>query len=265
MNSRRAIAFIITGFAAVGVFFAANMQDPFNINLTTLLQPPVFAGEHLLGTDELGRDVFSRLLLGVKLSLFVGITVAVVSGIIGVVLGLISGYFGGVVDHVLMRITDIFLAFPGILLAIAFAALTGPGVENVIFALCLMGWVGFARLTRAQTLSIRNRAYVQAGEISGTSTPRILLQHILPNAAAPLIVEAVFAVAGAMIAEAGLSFLGLGVQPPEPSLGSMLREGARYMLVSPHLVLAPGLMLMSLVLILNIMGDRLRDRLDVRL
>lgn len=248
----------------LGAVLQAYSGDAFNVNLYALLQAPGPA-TGLLGTDELGRDVLARLLIGAKISLVVGVSVVVVAGTFGTFIGLLSGYFGGMVDHIIMRITDIFLAFPGILLAIAFAALMGPGVENVIFALCIMGWVGFARLARAQALSLRHMAYVEASQISGMGLGHILWKHILPNAAAPLIVEAVFAMAGAMIAEAGLSFLGLGVQPPNPSLGAMLREGARYMPVAPHLVLAPGLLLMALVLGLNIIGDNLRDKLDARL
>ena len=237
-------------------------QSPYTNHLTALMLPP--NGAFLLGSDELGRDILSRLALGFRLSIGVGMSVALFTGLIGVTLGLVSGYVGGWLDSLLMRITDVFLAFPGILLAIAFAAVAGPGIGNVVLALCLMGWVGFARLARAQALSLRQREFVQAAQVAGTPSWRILLAHVLPNAAAPLIVEGVFTVAGAMIAEAGLSFLGIGVQPPYPSLGSMLREGARYMLVAPHLVLAPGLTLMSLVLVLNILGDRLRDRLDAR-
>lgn len=234
--------------------------DPLNLDLMHLMQSPAWAVP--LGTDELGRDVLARLAMGVRLSVGVGLAVVLVAGTVGVTVGLLSGYLGGWVDMVLMRVTDVFLSFPGILIAIAFAALAGPGVGNVVAALCLMGWVGFARLARAQTLSLRREEFVQAARVCGTPGGVIMARHILPNIAAPLIVEAVFAMAGAMIAEAGLSFLGIGVQPPAPSLGSMLREGARYMLVAPHLVLAPGLVLMLLVLALNLLGDQLRDKLD---
>jgi peptide/nickel transport system permease protein len=168
------------------------------------------------------------------------------------------------VDAVLMRITDIFLSFPGILIAICFAALTGPDIKNVIFALGLMGWVSFARLARVQTLKIKNEDYVQSAIISGTSTFTILMVCVLPNIAAPLIIESVFTIAGAMLSEAGLSFLGIGIQAPDPSLGSMLREGARYLLVAPHLVVVPGATLMCIVFTLNLAGDKLRDTLDKR-
>lgn len=236
--------------------------DPFAIHLGKLFSAP--SGAHILGTDELGRDVLARLLIGIRLSVFVGVVVVIVSGFIGITVGLLSGYVGGWLDTLIMRITDVFLAFPGILLAIAFASLLGPGVGNVIIALCLMSWVGFARLARAEALRLRHQPFVEAAQVSGATPGRVILRHILPNAAAPLIVEGIFATAGAMIAEAGLSFLGLGVQPPDPSLGAMLREGARYMIVAPHLVLAPGIALMTLVLGLNLIGDRLRDKLDAR-
>ena len=259
---RRPMFIALVSFILLVIVLSAFSADPFMVELANLFAAPSSA--HFLGTDELGRDVLSRLLVGLKLSVYVGLVVVCVSSFIGITLGLISGYVGGWVDVILMRITDVFLAFPGILLAIAFASLLGPGVENVIMALCLMSWVGFARLSRAEALRLRHQDFVHAAKVSGATPVRIIGRHILPNAAAPLIVEAVFATAGAMIAEAGLSFLGLGVQPPNPSLGAMLREGARYMLVAPHLVLAPGLALMALVLALNIFGDRLRDKLDAR-
>lgn len=236
--------------------------NPAQIDLYSLMTGP--DNYHWFGTDELGRDVLTRLGIGARLSLFVGLCVVCVSFTIGTLIGTISGYLGGWVDTVLMRITDVFLSFPGILMAIAFAALAGPGVGNVIMALCLMGWVTFARLARAQTLSMREEDFMRAAEVAGVGPVRLLVVYILPNIAAPLIVEASFSMAGAMIAEAGLSFLGIGVQPPAPSLGVMLREGARYMLVAPHLVLAPGLVLMGLVLMMNWLGDRLRDKLDAR-
>ena len=179
-------------------------------------------------------------------------------------IGMISGFFGGLLDELLMRVIDILLAFPGILLAIALVAVLGPGLNHVILALCLIGWVGYARLARAQVLSLKHRDHVAAARALGTGHLRILLRHLLPLAAAPLIVEATFGVAGMVIAEAGLSFLGLGVQPPAASWGSMIRDGSRYMLVAPHLVLAPGIAIFLVVLAVNLLGDRLRDHMDVR-
>lgn len=217
-----------------------------------------------LGCDDLGRDILARLLAGAGVSLRVATTVTLVTFSIGTTLGLIAGYCGGWLDRLLMQVTDVFLAFPGILLAIAFAAVLGPGVNNLILALCLTSWVGYARLTRAQALSLRGRQHVLAAQALGATTPRILLRHILPLLAAPLLVETTFSIAGLVIAEASLSFLGLGIQPPHASWGSMLRDGVRYLLVAPHYVLAVGLSLMSLVLAVNVLGDKLRDAWDIK-
>ena len=258
----RLILILAAIFAALMSVPTLSGIDPAQINLSALMQGP--SADFFLGTDELGRDMLTRLGLGMRLSVFVGLSVVCVCAFIGTLVGIISGYCGGWVDSLLMRITDVFLSFPGILMAIAFAALAGPGVENVIFALCLMGWVGFARLARAQTLSLRGEEFIHAAALSGVGFFRILAVYILPNIAAPLIVEASFSMAGAMLAEAGLSFLGIGVQAPAPSLGAMLREGARYMLVAPHMVMVPGFTLMGLVLMMNALGDKLRDRMDVR-
>ena len=179
-------------------------------------------------------------------------------------IGLLAGFYGGKIDQIMMQITDIFLAFPGILLAIAFAAVLGPGITNLMIALCITGWVSYARLTRGQTLSLRNRQHVQAAESLGASVPRLLIKHILPLLGSLLIVEATYSLASIMIAEASLSFLGLGIQAPNASWGAMLRDGVRYMLVAPHYVLIVGLSLMSLILAINLLGDQLRDKLDVR-
>tara|TARA_R110000868_G_scaffold190862_2_gene434952 strand:- start:17959 stop:18753 length:795 start_codon:yes stop_codon:yes gene_type:complete len=248
-------------FGLVLVFQFLN-ADPFTIHLESILNAPSSA--YWLGTDELGRDVLPRLIDGVKVSLTVGVSVLLLAGTIGVVIGVVSGWYGGIVDTVLMRITDVFLSFPGVLIAICFAALTEPDVKNVIFALGLMGWVSFARLARVQTLSIKNLEYMQAAHLGGVGTVRMLSHYVLPNIAAPLIVESIFTIAGAMLSEAGLSFLGIGIQPPDASLGAMLREGARYMLMAPHLVVVPGVTLMLLVFSLNLAGDKIRDRLDVK-
>ncbi|WP_294946634.1 ABC transporter permease [Sulfurivirga sp.] len=217
-----------------------------------------------LGFDELGRDVALRLLAGAHNSFQVAVSVVALSAAIGTAVGLVSGYFGGWVDRLISGVIDIFLAFPGLLLAIGMAAVLGPGLENVVIALVTVGWVSYARLARAQALSLRRREHVLAARALGAGTGRILLRHLLPLMLAPLGVEMSFGVAGAVISEAGLSFLGLGVQPPEASWGSMIREGTRYMLVAPHLVLAPGLALVLVVLAANRLGDAWRDRLDVK-
>ena len=243
---------------------AASCIDfyPNQIHLNWILAKP--SPQHILGFDDLGRDILPRLLFGSQVSLLVVLVVTAVTASIGITLGLVSGYYGGWVDRTLMQITDVFLAFPGILLAIAFAAVLGAGLSNLILALCLTSWVGYARLTRAQVLSLKQGQHVMAAQALGASTPRIMRKHMLPLLAAPLLVEATYSMAGLVIAEASLSFLGLGIQAPDASWGAMLRDGVRYMLVAPHYVLAVGLSLMSLVLAVNVLGDRLRDQLDVR-
>lgn len=235
---------------------------PDHIDLSRILAPP--AADSLLGNDDLGRPVLDRLLIGARTSFAVGLGVVALSLILGALVGGMAALAGGWVDATLVRIIDVFLAFPGILLAIALAGLLGPGIDNVIVALAAVGWVGYARLARSQILSLKQRDHVVAARALGAGSGRILLRHLLPLAVAPLIVEATFGVAGAVIAEAGLSFLGLGVQPPQASWGSMIRDGVGYMLVAPHLVLAPGLAILSVVLGVNLAGDGLRDRLDVR-
>jgi len=236
--------------------------QPDKITLSHILQTP--SSISWLGYDDLGRHVADRLIMGARTSFFVAFWVVLVSLTIGTLIGMISGFLGGYVDLIIMKIIDIFLAFPGILLAIALSGLLGPGIENVVFALSIVGWVGFARLARAQTLSLRQREHVLAALSLGATLPRLLRYHILPLLIAPLIIEATFGIAGVVIAEAGLSFLGLGVQPPAASWGSMIRDGSNYMLVAPHIVLAPGIALLLIVLSVNMLGDRLRDQLDVK-
>jgi len=245
--------------ALLGPWLAA---DPNHIELARILAGP--GSQAWLGYDDLGRPVWERLVVGAQTSFIVAIAVVAVTVLTGTLIGTVSGYLGGWFDHLVVRIIDIFMAFPGILLAIALAGVLGPGVNNVVIALSVVGWVGFARLARAQVLSLKHREHIQAAVALGVRRPRILLRHLLPLMWAPLIVEGTFAVAGAVIAEAGLSFLGLGVQPPTASWGSMIRDGTRYMLMAPHMVLAPGVALMLVVLAVNLLGDRLRDRLDVR-
>ena len=217
-----------------------------------------------LGYDDLGRPLFDRLVIGARTSFVVAISVVTVSLIIGSVLGACSAYIGGTVDLVLVRILDMFLAFPGILLAIALAGMMGPGIENVVIALAMVGWVGYARLARAQILTLKEQDHVVAAIAIGARPIAIITRHLLPLTMAPLIVEASFGIAGTVIAETGLSFLGLGVQPPAASWGSMIRDGTRYMLVAPHMVIVPGLALMAVVMAINILGDWLRDWLDVK-
>ena len=235
---------------------------PYDIELPKILSPP--GPSAWLGYDDLGRPIWDRLVLGARTSLVVAACVVTLSMWVGTFLGTVTAYLGGWWDHFMVRVIDIFLAFPGILLAIAMAGLMGPGIDNVVIALSTVGWVGFARLSRAQVLSLKHREHVQAAVALGAGRIRIVTRHLLPLMVAPLIVEATFSIAGVILAEAGLSFLGLGVQPPAPSWGSMIRDGVRYMLVTPHMVLAPGVSVMLVVLAVNSLGDRLRDWMDVR-
>ncbi len=258
-----------TGFVIVFIFFATALFAPFlapyNIysqNLEERLLSP--DSSHLLGLDDLGRDILSRIIAGSRISLKVGIITVGVSSVVGLFIGTIAGFIGGKVDELTMRIIDILLAFPGILLAIAIIAIVGPGIDNVIFALCLVGWVGYARLVRGQTLSIRENEYVLAAKAMGASTGRTILFYIIPNLLSPLIVQATLGIAGAIVAEASLSFLGLGVQAPMPSWGSMLNDGQRYLSVAPHLTAFPGLAIMIAVMGFNFLGDGMRDILDPR-
>jgi len=254
---------IVLLWAVAGLLAPWLPLDPETVHLERILMPPWEGGG--LGYDDLGRPLLDRLLLGTATSFRVAFFTVSISAATGLFLGSLSGYLGGRFDAVMTRVIDVFLAFPGILLAIALAAILGPGIDNVIFALSLVGWVGFARLARAQALSVRTREHVLAAEALGTRPPRILLRHIVPLVSTPVLVEATFGVASVIIAEASLSFLGLGVQPPAASWGSMIRDGTRYLLVAPHLVLVPGLALFAVVLAVNLAGDWLRDRLDVRL
>jgi peptide/nickel transport system permease protein len=256
-----ALSILVFWLVAVVLGHVTGLQ-PNDIDLNSILAAP--NAQLWLGADDLGRDILARVLKGVEVSLWVSVTVTLVTMTIGVFLGLMAGFLGGRTDKILMQITDIFLAFPGILLAIAFAAVLGAGLGNLIVALCLTGWVSYARLARAQTMSLRNRQHVIAAESLGASLPRILARHILPLLASVLIVEATYSLASVMIAEASLSFLGLGIQAPNASWGAMLRDGVRYMLVAPHYVLAVGISMMSLVLAINLGGDYLRDKLDVK-
>lgn len=237
--------------------------DPDRIDLDTILQPP--SADSVLGQDDLGRSIAARLVAGARTSLVVALSVVCLSMLVGTVIGVFSAWLGGWWDRLTVMVIDIFMAFPGLLLAIALAGVLGPGISNAIIALAVVGWVGFARLARAQTLTIRERDHVLAAQAQGVSSLRIMIRHILPLILAPLIIQATFDIAGAVIAEATLSFLGLGVQPPAASWGSMIRDGVRYMLVAPHMVLAPGTAIFLIVLSINILGDQIRDRLDVRM
>ena len=255
-----AILLLLTAAALFAPVIAP--YDPLGQNLDQDLIP--HSSEHWLGTDKLGRDILSRIIYGGRISLLVGITTVALSLAIGVVIGSLSGYFGGWIDQMLMRLVDILMAFPGILLAIAFTAVLGPGLDHVILALCLIGWTSYARLVRGEILSLRERDFIQAARSLGCRPKRIILRHLLPNLLPPLLIQSTFGLAAAIVAEGSLSFLGLGVEPPTPSWGAMLNDGRQFLLVAPHLTTYPGLGLMISVLALNLIGDALQDRLDRR-
>jgi peptide/nickel transport system permease protein len=238
-------------------------QGPAQIDLSGRLLAP--SHTHWFGTDELGRDILSRTLYGARISLTVAVSVVALSLSVGLVAGALAGFYGGWTDTVLnVYVTNAFLALPGILLAIAFVAFLGPGLFNLILALSLSGWVGYARLVRAQVMAVREREFVEAARALGASDLRILARHILPNILQPLIVQAAIGMAGAVLAEATLSFLGLGVPPPTASWGAMLNDARSHLFDSPHLVLFPAMAVMLAVLSFNFIGDALRDLLDPR-
>ena len=238
-------------------------QNPALINLPARLQPPTFA--HWCGTDELGRDILSRIIYGARISMLVGTSVVVGSLGLGLIIGSTAGYYGGRVDRVVnVIVMNAFLSFPGILIAIAFVAFRGPGIFNLVLALSLGGWVGYARLVRAQVLAVREREFIEAARAIGASDLRIIVRHILPNIIQPVIVQAAIGMAGAILAEATMSFLGLGVPPPTASWGTMLNDGRAHLFDAPHLVLFPAAAVMLAVLAFNFIGDALRDYLDPR-
>ena len=238
-------------------------QDPAHIDLPNRLQPP--SSQHLAGTDELGRDILSRLIWGARISMFVGSSVVACSLLLGLIIGSFAGYYGGGIDRIVnIVVMNAFLSFPGILIAIAFVAFRGPGILNLVLALSLGGWVGYARLVRGQVLAVREREFVEAARALGANDLRILTRHILPNIIQPVIVQAAIGMAGAVLAEATMSFLGLGVPPPTASWGSMLNDARSHLFDSPHLVLVPAATVMLAVLAFNFIGDALRDVLDPR-
>jgi peptide/nickel transport system permease protein len=256
---------LIVGLAIVAALagpilwpYAPSAQE-----LARRLEAPSLA--HPLGLDELGRDILARLLWGARISLIVGLAVVSVSSTVGMLFGSIAGYFGGRVDDVISRVIDILMAFPGILLAIALVAVLGPSLVNVVLALSVIGWVGYARLVRSQALRAREFEFVHAARASGASAARIVVRHILPTAIPAVVVQASLGMAGAIIAEAALSFLGLGVQPPTPSWGTMLDAGRAHLFDAPHLTIFPGLAIATLVLGFNFLGDGLRDRVDPKM
>jgi peptide/nickel transport system permease protein len=253
-----AIVLVVVVAAIAGPFVAPF--DPSTQEMALRLEGPSVL--HWFGLDELGRDIFTRILYGARISLLVGIVVVSVSATVGIALGAIAGYFGGRVDEAISRIIDILLAFPGLLLAIALVAVLGPSLTNVVMALTLIGWVGYARLVRGQVLRAREFEFVQAARALGATTPRILLRHVIPTTLPAVTVQATLGMGAAILNEASLSFLGLGVQPPTPSWGTMLNYGRGHLLDAPHLTIFPGVAIAVLVLGFNFLGDGLRDALD---
>ncbi len=255
---------LLAGFMICAVFAPLLApQNPAELHLTSRLLGP--SAKYWFGTDELGRDIFSRTLYGARISMLVAISVVSVSLSVGSVLGSLAGYYGGWTDTLVnIYITNAFLALPGILLAIAFVAFVGPGLRNLILALAISGWVGFARLARAQVMAVREREFVEAARALGASDLRILCKHILPNILQPLIVQAAIGMAGAVLAEATLSFLGLGIPAPVTSWGAMLNDARSHLFDAPHLVFFPAMAVMLSVLSFNFIGDSLRDYLDPR-
>jgi peptide/nickel transport system permease protein len=259
-----------TGVVLVAIFVICALfapwiapQDPARIDLPMRLTGPSLT--HWCGTDELGRDILSRLIYGSRISMLVGSCVVAASLALGLIVGSIAGYYGGRLDRLVnIVVMNAFLSFPGILLAIAFVAFRGPGIFNLVLALSLGGWVGYARLVRAQVLAAREREFVEAARSLGASDLRVIVCHILPNIVQPIIVQAAIGMAGAILAEATMSFLGLGVPPPTASWGTMLNDGRAHLFDAPHLVIFPAMAVMLAVLSFNFIGDALRDFLDPR-
>lgn len=253
------VLFIVVSL--IGPFFTS--MDPNKVVILDKLQPP--SSEHWFGTDNFGRDIFTRIIHGMALTLKVGFLSVAIGGSIGTVLGIVSGYYGGKVDTIIMRLMDILLAFPGILLALAIVSVLGGSLTNVIIAVAVFSVPAFARIVRGSTLSVRKLEYIDAVRALGASDFRIIFKHILPNIMSPIIVQATLRIATAVLTASGLSFLGLGAQPPAPEWGAMLNDGRTYITTAPHIILFPGIMIILVVLAFNIFGDGLRDALDPKM
>ncbi len=264
-NLRVKISLLILIMLVLMAIFAPYIspQDPDEMNLGASLEPP--SSEHWLGTDRMGRDMLSRIIYGTRVSLLVGVIAVGISGTLGLILGTLAGYYGGIIDGIIMRLVDILLAFPSILLAISLVAVLGPSLVNVMFAIGIVNWVSYARLIRGELLSLKEKEFISAVRAMGASTPRIIIKHMLPNAIAPIIVMATLGMAGAIITESSLSFLGIGVQPPTPSWGQMLSEGREIIRQAWWVSTFPGVAIMIVVLAFNLLGDSLRDALDPNL
>lgn len=253
------VAFV--GLAAFAPWIAP--YDPIEQNMNVILQPPSAA--HFFGTDEYGRDIFSRIMYGSQISLMIGIVGVMISVVLGVGLGTLSGYFGGRTDMFIMRIMDIFMAFPSFLLALAIVSVLGPGMINVMIAIGIFSVPTFARISRSAVIAVKNKEYIEAAKSMGASHSRIIIKHVIPNSVAPIIVLSTMRIATAILTASGLSFLGMGAQPPTPEWGAMLSTGREYLRTAPHVSTIPGLAIMFMVLAFNMLGDGLRDALDPKM
>jgi len=256
-----AIILLLVIVAAIAPVFVPH--HPYEQDLEKAFLPPSL--EYPFGTDDFGRCIFSRIIFGTRISLAIGVVVTAISAVTGIILGMLAGFYSGIVDEVIMRIVDIFLAFPGLILALVIAGLLGPGMFNVLFALSLVGWMGYARVVRGVVMAEKEKNFVETARALGAGSLYIMYRHLLPNVLAPVIVMATLGIGQAILAAAGLSFLGLGAQPPVPVWGSMLNDGKMYLQTAPHLTIFPGLAIMITVLSFNFLGDGLRDLFDPRL
>ena len=258
------LAILILALLAIFANVICDYQrDAIDMHAAIRLQPP--SKDHLFGTDSYGRDVFARLIFGARISLSIGFICVSIALVAGGAIGALSAYFGGLLDVVVMRIVEMFSCIPGVLLALAIVAALGHGMPNLVIAMTIASTPGFARITRALVLPIVTQEYIEAARASGVKTTRIIALHIIPNAMGPLIVQATMSLAGVIIAAAGLSFIGMGIQPPTPEWGSMLSQGNDFIRNAPHLVIFPGLAIVIAALSFNLIGDGLRDALDPRL
>ncbi|MED4584774.1 ABC transporter permease [Brevibacillus choshinensis] len=265
-KNKRAMAglWMVLVFLVVAIFAPwIAPHDPFEQNMQVMLESPSI--HYFFGTDEFGRDIFSRVIYGAQISLMIGIVGVLISIVFGVALGTISGYFGGFVDSLVMRIMDIFMAFPSFLLALAIVSVLGPGMINVMIAIGIFSVPTFARISRSSVISIKNKEYIEAARAMGGTHLFIIWKHILPNSIAPIIVLSTMRIATAILTAAGLSFLGMGAQPPTPEWGAMLSTGREYLRTAPHVSTIPGLAIMFMVLAFNMLGDGLRDALDPKM
>jgi peptide/nickel transport system permease protein len=265
-KNKRAMAglFMVLLFLIVAVFAPwLAPYNPIEQNMQVMLEPPSL--KHPFGTDEFGRDIFSRIIYGAQISLLIGIVGVLISVLFGVALGTVSGYFGGWADSLIMRFMDILMAFPSFLLALAIVSVLGPGMVNVMIAIGIFSVPAFARISRSSVIAIKNKEYIEAAKAMGGTHTRIIFKHVIPNSIAPIIVLSTMRMATAILTAAGLSFLGMGAQPPTPEWGAMLSTGREYLRTAPHVSTIPGLAIMFMVLAFNMLGDGLRDAMDPKM